>query len=106
MEIKPEIIYISDIVRANLLALDVSNNHPDPVFNVGTDIETTLNTLYKKIANLLGKKARPIYYPDRPGEQIKYFLDYSKIKKELGWEPNYDLNEGLKLLLKSKNLLK
>jgi len=99
-------VYISDVVRANLLALDIPNNHPDPVFNVGTGIETTLINLYKKIADILNKEAKPIYHPDRPGEQIRYCLDISKIKKEFGWEPRYNLDEGLKLLLKSQNLLK
>jgi len=98
-------VYINDVVRANLLALDVSDNHPDPVFNVGTGIETTLNTLYKKIADLLGKKAKPIYYPDRPGEQIRYCLDNSKAKEELGWEPEIELDQGLKMLLKYWNLI-
>lgn len=98
-------VYISDVVMANLSALDVPDEHPDPVFNVGTGIETTLNSLYQKTAELLGKKAEPIYYPDRPGEQMRYCLDNSKIKKELGWSPKISLEEGLKLTLQSKNLL-
>jgi len=98
-------VYIEDVVRANLLSLDVPNNHRDPIFNIGTGIETTLNTLYKKIAGLLEKEARPVYYPDRPGEQIRYCLDNSKAKREIGWEPRYSLDEGLKLKLKSQNLL-
>lgn len=89
-------VYIEDVVRANLLALDVPDSHPNPVFNVGTGKETTLNALYKKIADLLDKEARPIYFPDRKGEQLRYCLDYSKIKKELGWEPKTDIDEGLR----------
>jgi len=99
-------VYISDVIKANLLALDVPNDHPDPTFNVGTGIETTLINLYKKIADLLNKEAKPIYHLDRPGEQIRYCLDISKIKKELGWEPRYNLDDSLKLILKFQNLLK
>jgi len=98
-------VFIKDVVNANLLALDVSESHPNPVFNIGTGVETTLNAVYKKIADLLGKKAQPIYYPDRPGEQIRYCLDNSKAKKELNWEPRVNLDEGLKLVLKSWNLI-
>jgi UDP-glucose 4-epimerase len=98
-------VYIDDLVRANLLALEIPSNFPDPVFNIGTSIETTLNDLYKKIAKLLNKKPEPIYLPDRPGEQVRYSLDYSKIKKNLGWEPKYTLEEGLKLKLKAENLI-
>jgi len=98
-------VYIDDVVRANILALGVSNNHPDPVFNVGTAKETTLNELYHKIAKLLGKEAKPIYRPDRPGEQMRYCLDYTKIKKELGWEPKVSLDEGLKKSLMHLDLV-
>ncbi len=98
-------VYIDDSVRANLLALELPFDYPDPIFNVGTGIETTLNSLYKKIAELLNKKAEPIYLPDRPGEQMRYCLDYSKIKKVLSWEPKYTLDQGLKLTLKAGGLI-
>jgi len=89
-------VFIEDVVRANLLALTLPPDHPNPVFNIGTGVETTLNTLYTKIAQLLGVKAKPIYLPDRLGEQMRYCLDHSKIKMELGWSPRYSLDEGLK----------
>ncbi len=93
-------VFINDVVRANLLALSVSADHPNPVFNIGTGIETTLNDVYRKIADMLGVEAKPIYYPDRPGEQIRYCLDISKARRELGWEPKYDLDQGLRITVK------
>jgi len=98
-------IYIDDVVRANLLALNLPFNYPDPVFNIGSGVETSLSALYRKIAHILKKISKPIYLPDRPGEQVRYCLDYFKIKKALGWEPEYNLEEGLKLRLKSENLI-
>lgn len=98
-------IYIDDIVRANLLALELPSDYPDPIFNLGTGLETTLNNAYKKIAKLLNKKAEPIYLPDRSGELIRYCLDCSKIKKTFNWKPKYNLEKGLKLRLKSLNLI-
>lgn len=88
-------VYIDDIVKANLLALKVSDSYKSPIFNVGSAKETTLNELYYEIAKILGKKANPIYLPDRPGELIRYCVDYSKIKKELGWKPTIGLKRGL-----------
>lgn len=96
-------VFIDDVVKANLLALDLPDNFSDPVFNIGSGKETTLNELYKKIAFLLGKEAKPIYHPERPGEQIRYCLDNSKIKKELGWNMDYDLDEGLSVIIKNLN---
>jgi len=98
-------VFIKDVVNANLLALDVSESHLNPVFNIGTGVETTLNAVYKKIADLLSKKAQPIYHPDRPGEQIRYCLDNSKAKKELNWESEVKLDQGLEMLLKYWNLI-
>jgi UDP-glucose 4-epimerase len=97
-------VYIDDAVRANLMALDLADNYPNPVFNVGTGIETSLNEVYWKIAELLGKEPKPVYFPDRPGEQKRCCLDYSKIKKVLGWKPEINLDEGLKLLIKNLNI--
>jgi UDP-glucose 4-epimerase len=90
-------VFIEDVVRANLLALNVPADHPHPVFNIGTGVETTLNDVYRKIARILGVEAKPIYYPDRPGEQIRYCLDISKARKELGWEPRYNFDDGLRI---------
>ncbi len=90
-------VFIEDVVRANLLALTVSDDHPNPVFNIGTGIETTLNTVYFRIAEILGVEAKPIYHPDRPAEQLRYCLDISKAEKELGWTPRYGLDEGLRI---------
>lgn len=92
-------VYIDDVVRANLLALDA----PSDIFNVGTGQETKLNNLYFLIAKLLNKKAKPIYLPDRPAEQLRYSLDYSKIKKALGWRPKVNLEEGLAKILNPKS---
>lgn len=90
-------VFIEDVVRANLLALSVPTDHPNPVFNIGTGIETTLNAIYQKIADIFGVEARPIYHPDRPAEQLRYCLDIAKAKRELGWEPRYSLDEGLRI---------
>ena len=33
---------------------------------------------------------------DRPGHDQKYSLDHSKITRELGWPPKYEMDESLK----------
>lgn len=99
-------VFINDVVNANILALDLPGGYSDPVFNLGSGKETTLNELYKKIAELLGKEAKPIYHPDRPGEQIRYCLDNSRAKGDLGWKPKYSLEEGLKAILEYQDLIK
>ena len=95
-------VFIADVVEANILALDLPDDFTNPIFNIGSGEETTLNELYAKIAELLSKEAKPIYHPERPGEQIRYCLDGSKAKKYLRWKPKYSLDEGLKLIIANK----
>ena len=94
-------VYVDDVVSANLLALAVPADHPDPVFNIGTGTETTLNALYSRIAALLDVPASPVYHPDRPGEQIRYCLDHTKATREMGWVPKVPLEEGLRLTVRA-----
>jgi len=68
-------------------------------FNVWKNIDL-VNTLCKQMDNKLG---RPIgeseklisYVKDRPGHDLRYAIDASKIKQELGWEPSVTFQEGL-----------
>lgn len=92
-------VYVDDVVRANILALELPLDYPDPVFNVSTQKEVTLNTLYATIARLLDKEPRPIYHPDRPGEQMRFSLDNTKLKEALHWAPMINIEEGLRRIL-------
>jgi len=50
----------------------------------------------KTILELLGKDESHIkFVKDRPGHDYRYALDNSRIRKELGWAPRIDLEEGL-----------
>lgn len=50
----------------------------------------------KKIVKLLGKDESFIeFVKDRPGHDRKYDVDWSKIKNELGWEPQHSFDEWL-----------
>ena len=42
-----------------------------------------------------GSSAEIVFAPRRPGEQQESFLDVSKSRAELGWEPIVSLSEGL-----------
>ena len=93
-------VFVADAVRALLALPAVPPDFADPVFNLGTGMETSLNELYAAIAALLGKKAAPLYMPARPGELERYSLDSSKLAAALGWKPEYELADGLRETLR------
>jgi len=64
---------------------------------VGGNAEKPNIEITKKILELLGKGEEMIeYVKDRPGHDRRYAIDFSKIKKELDWEPKTNFDEGMK----------
>jgi dTDP-glucose 4,6-dehydratase len=64
---------------------------------LGGDNEITNLELTKKILDLMDRSEEWIeYVSDRPGHDLRYAIDFSKAKKELGWEPKINFYEGLK----------
>jgi len=86
--------YVGDVVRANVLAL---NYDKSDVFNIGTGIETDVNTLFHKLKNLTKANCDEVHGPPKPGEQRRSVISYDKIYKTLGWKPEISLDEGLRL---------
>ena len=89
-------VYVDDIIGANLLALDYKGK--ELIFNLGSSKEVTLNNLHQKIAHLFKSKSslKPIYHPVRLGEIFRFCVSHKKAKRELGWQPTVNLEEGLK----------
>lgn len=64
---------------------------------LGGNNEITNLELTKKILDLMDRSEEWIeYVADRPGHDLRYAIDFSKAKKELGWEPKINFYEGLK----------
>lgn len=68
---------------------------------LGGASEKTNLEITKFILNEFGKGEEMIeYVEDRAGHDRRYAIDYSKIKKELGWEPQIKFEDGLKATIK------
>lgn len=66
-------------------------------YNVGSDVERSIEQIADAILEALDKPASlKTIVPDRPGHDRRYFLDWTKIRTELGWEPRVDFDEGLR----------
>jgi dTDP-glucose 4,6-dehydratase len=65
-------------------------------YNVGSGIEKSIEEIADAVLNLTGKPADlKTIVPDRPGHDRRYLLDSSKLRGDLGWEPEIDFERGL-----------
>lgn len=71
------------------------------VYNIGGHNERSNIEVVKTILNILGKSEDLIsYVDDRPGHDLRYAIDASKIESELGWKSKYDFDFGIKETVK------
>jgi len=67
------------------------------VYNIGGNNEKANIEIVKLIIGTLGKTEGLIkYVKDRPGHDRRYAIDNTKITTELGWEPAYTFEQGMK----------
>jgi UDP-glucose 4-epimerase len=85
-------VYVSDIVRANIAALERGDGH---IYNIGSGIGTSVNQIYAKLQRIIGFSHAPIYAEPRTGEIQKVSLESSKAWNELGWKVQVGIDEGL-----------
>ncbi|MDX6447784.1 MAG: dTDP-glucose 4,6-dehydratase [Gaiellaceae bacterium] len=64
---------------------------------VGSGVEATVEEIADRVLDALGKpQSLKTIVPDRPGHDRRYLLDSSKLRTELGWEPEFDFDDGLR----------
>ena len=67
------------------------------VYNIGGNNEKANIEIVKLIIGTLGKSESLIkYVKDRPGHDRRYAIDNTKITTELGWEPEYTFEQGIR----------
>ena len=85
-------VFVSDTVDAFSRALDRGSGK---LINVGTGLETSVNLLYRMLAEILGVDEEPELGPLPTGEVRRIALDISMAESELGWRPWTHLEDGL-----------
>ncbi len=91
-----DFVSVFDVASANLKAL---SENCQGIYNVGTGVETSVNTLTAHLIEGSGKTLSPQHDPPRMGEQNRSSIDSGKFSREHGWQPALSLKEGLKQTL-------
>jgi len=87
-------LYVTDHCRA--IDLIVRKGTPGEVYNIGGHNEWANIDIVKEILRQLGKPESLInFVADRPGHDLRYGIDPTKIHKELGWLPETKFEDGL-----------
>ena len=89
-----EWIHVSDTAYALIKILKTPR--PGEIYNIGSEIELKNIEVVKKILGILGKPEDLItFVRDRAGHDFRYSLNINKIKRDIGWSPRINFDEGL-----------
>ncbi len=91
---KRDMVFVSDVVEAFLLALRGKNGLT--IYNVGSGKSYSIKEIAMKLIEISGKKSK---FTDkripRPNDILETLANISKIQTELGWKPKVNIDEGL-----------
>jgi UDP-glucose 4-epimerase len=85
-------IHILDLARAHILALDAPRSE---FYNLGTGGGSSVKEVIEAGRKVTGRKIEVIERPRRPGDPPRLIASSKKIKKELGWEPQFQSLETI-----------
>ncbi len=92
-------LYVQD--HCSAIDLIIHKGRVGEVYNIGGHNEKTNLEVVKIILKELGKSEDLIkYVTDRPGHDMRYAIDPSKIHNELGWLPVTKFEDGIKKTIK------
>ena len=86
-------IYVRDHCDAIRLVLD--GGEKGEIYNIASGAERDNLAVVNEISDIMGKTDLIAFVEDRPGHDIRYSMDASKIGR-LGFQPKYGFKEGLK----------
>jgi dTDP-glucose 4,6-dehydratase len=90
-----EWLHVDDHCRAIELVLE--RGREGETYNVGSGLERSIEEIADLVLQLTGKpESLKTIVPDRPGHDRRYLLDSTKLRHELGWQPEIAFEEGLR----------
>jgi UDP-glucose 4-epimerase len=87
-----DFLYVQDVCAAVERALQARRSG---VYHLGTGLETSVNTLARKVARACGVPLLIDRREARPGDADRSFVDLSAARRDLKWSPLVSLDDGL-----------
>jgi dTDP-glucose 4,6-dehydratase len=92
-------LYVED--HCSAIDMIIHKGKVGEIYNIGGNNERSNLEVVKTIIKELGKSEKLItFVKDRPGHDLRYAIDSSKIKNELGWKPKIAFEEGIEKTIK------
>ena len=88
-----EFLHIQDLSTAVILMLE--NKTKEHLYNVGSSSDVTIRELSHLVKEIIGYNGTVIWDKTKPDGTPRKLMDSSKILK-MGWQPNINLNKGIK----------
>jgi UDP-glucose 4-epimerase len=88
-----DFLFVDDAVHAFALASERGDGQS---LNVGTGIETSVNDVFRRLAEITGYRGEPLFEAPPLAEIRRCVLDTELAQRELGWKPWTHLEDGLR----------
>lgn len=96
-----DLVYVGDVARANIMAMESSATGE---FNILSGVDASFNEVIAALLKACGSDLKPEYATDsaKVANVVEAKMGFSreKAKREFGWEPEVDLEEGMRRLVK------
>ena len=94
-------IHVADVARANVMAM--ASDVTGEVFNVVSGVETTVKRIAEILLEITGSPLQPVYADDANAVKAtaspSLKLSREKIRRQIGWEPQVSVEEGIARLI-------
>lgn len=87
-----DFVYVKDVVRAFIRAME---HEARGTYNIAGGRGISINELYRQVSGVLDVDVEPQYGEPRPGDIMHSTADITRARRDLGFEPEYDIRRGL-----------